>query len=443
MNSNILLRMGLDPDDFCDGDETVKSSDGYDYYFEMKRPSECPRCHSKDIIAFGPRERRFNASMNPNIRETIHVRYSRIMCHSCHHASAPKIRGVVGKKQTPRVIDRMIAIDLGRETTIKDIADAYHVSSPYVINTMDALFRDVPRHALTPFLCIDEFGYARSGPGRYPFILVDGSTSRLLDVVKSRQWAYMSPYFRSIPPKERESVTYFSSDMYDPYKSIRNEYFPGAEHVIDMFHIVKQTTFALNVARARSAGRDPFDSAECRFAKVHWQILLLREGEIPAKVFTPAAKGMDPIGFRAAVEAVMAKYPQLLPIWDALQALYSLVDGKAARPYGEEMGWIIRKLLDSGVPQAIDAAGTYKRWERQIRRTFELREKGIMISNSHAEGANSNIASYIKISRGCPDFERFRKRCLLIYGLRDYDQTTNDLTEKAVIGLNKTTNNNQ
>jgi hypothetical protein len=148
--------------------------------------------------------------------------------------------------------------------------------------------------------------------------------------VKSRQWAYMSPYFRSIPPKERESVTYFSSDMYGPYKSIRNEYFPGAEHVIDMFHIVKQATFALNVARARSAGKDPFDSAECRFAKSHWQILLLREADIPDKVFTPAAKGMEPIGFRAAVEAVMAKYPQLLPIWDALQALYSLVDGKAA-----------------------------------------------------------------------------------------------------------------
>jgi hypothetical protein len=69
MNSNILLRMGLDPDDFCDGDETVKSSDGYDYYFEMKRPSECPRCHSKDIIAFGPRERRFNASMNRMLKK--------------------------------------------------------------------------------------------------------------------------------------------------------------------------------------------------------------------------------------------------------------------------------------------------------------------------------------------------------------------------------------
>jgi transposase len=308
---------------------------------------------------------------------------------------------------------------------------------------MDALFKDVPRHALTPFLCIDEFGYARSGPGRYPFILVDGSTSRLLDVVESRQWAYMSPYFRSIPPKERASVRYFSSDMYDPYKSIRNEYFPGAEHAVCMFRIVKQATFALNVARARSAGKDPFDSAECRFAKSHWQILLLRAGDIPAKVFTPAAKGMEPIGFRAAVDAVMAKYPQLLPIRDALQALYSLVDGKATRPYEDEMGWIIRKLLDSGVPQAIDAAGTYRRWERQIRRTFELREKGIMISNSHAEGMNSNISSYIKISRGCPDFERFRKRCLLIYGLRDFDQATNDLTEKAGIGLNKPTNTNQ
>jgi transposase len=152
---------------------------------------------------------------------------------------------------------------------------------------------------------------------------------------------------------------------------------------------------------------------------------------------------MGPIGFRAAVEAVMAEYPQLLPVWDALQALYSLVGGKAARPYREEMGRIIRKLLDSGAPQAIDAAGAHKRWEGQIRRTFKLREKEIMVSNSRAEGANSNISSYIKISRGCPDFERFKKRCLLIYGLRDFDQATNDLTEKAGIGLNKPTNTNQ
>jgi len=108
MNSNILLRMGLDPDDFCDGDETVKSSDGYDYYFEMRKPSECPRCHSKDVISYGTRRRTVNASVNPNIRETIHIRYSRMMCRGCNRSFAPRIRGIVGKKQTPQVIDRMV-----------------------------------------------------------------------------------------------------------------------------------------------------------------------------------------------------------------------------------------------------------------------------------------------------------------------------------------------
>lgn len=70
-NSAILPETGLDPDGFCGRDEMAASSDGFDYCFKMECPSECPRRHSGNIIAFDPRERTMNASLTPSTRELV------------------------------------------------------------------------------------------------------------------------------------------------------------------------------------------------------------------------------------------------------------------------------------------------------------------------------------------------------------------------------------
>ncbi|MFR2290762.1 MAG: transposase [Mediterraneibacter faecis] len=44
------------------------------------------------------------------------------------------------------------------------------------------------------------------------------------------------PYFTSIPTEERFAVKYLISDMYNPYISYVEKYFPNAVSVVDSCH---------------------------------------------------------------------------------------------------------------------------------------------------------------------------------------------------------------
>lgn len=47
------------------------------------------------------------------------------------------------------------------------------------------------------------------------------------------------PYFASIPPEERNNVKDLLSDMYNPYISFVDRYFPNAVPVVDSFHVIQ------------------------------------------------------------------------------------------------------------------------------------------------------------------------------------------------------------
>ena len=50
------------------------------------------------------------------------------------------------------------------------------------------------------------------------------------------------PYFTSIPTEERFAVKYLISDMYNPYISYVEKYFPNVVSVVDSFHIIQWIT---------------------------------------------------------------------------------------------------------------------------------------------------------------------------------------------------------
>ena len=54
------------------------------------------------------------------------------------------------------------------------------------------------------------------------------------------------PYFVSIPPDERNHVKYLISDMYNPYISYVEKYFPNAVPVVDSFHVIQWITRSID-----------------------------------------------------------------------------------------------------------------------------------------------------------------------------------------------------
>ena len=449
--STLFARAGLDPDDFeSPYVETTQTEEGFVYRATMREAErKCPRCGSANVVRIGFYTKHVSCTVNRNFTEALIVRVPRMACRNprCRLTFSPRLHGLRRKAYVPVQTANLIAVDLRREMSAAQIARDYGVSNSYVLGILDDVYGRVERLPLGEEVCVDEFKFHNSNRGKYPLIVVDGTTGRILDVVRSRRADTMYPYFASLPKKERDRVLWFNSDMYDPYRDAARMYFKNATHVIDPFHIVKQFTAALTMERNRFFKRAP-DTLENRFQKRHWKLFLMRRADIPKgeyhyvdydrtrRVWKTLADGVD---------AVLAADPGLLALHDALLAVFALIDGRNARPSGEELDWIRAKVANSGTEEGGKVAATLAKWSTEIRRTFALRESGEYHSNSPAEGMNNRIATIIKVSYGIVDFDRMRNRVLLVYGMgaeakrdeerasisREYDGTVNRKARKA------------
>ena len=57
-------------------------------------------------------------------------------------------------------------------------------------------------------------------------------------MLRSRRSDVTEPYFASIPLQERTAVRYLLSDMYNPYLSYVDKYFPNAVPVVDTVYLI-------------------------------------------------------------------------------------------------------------------------------------------------------------------------------------------------------------
>ena len=81
---------------------------------------------------------------------------------------------------------------------------------------------------------------------KYALVIQDFHTGDPIDLLRSRRMNVTEPYFTSIPPEERNSVKYLISDMYNPYISYVDKYFPNAVPVVDSFHVLQWITRSID-----------------------------------------------------------------------------------------------------------------------------------------------------------------------------------------------------
>lgn len=69
------------------------------------------------------------------------------------------------------------------------------------------------------------------------FVMMDGKTHQLFNIVENRQLDPLCDYFLRYPRKVREQVCLVVSDFYTPYRTLVKDYFPNALIFADRFHI--------------------------------------------------------------------------------------------------------------------------------------------------------------------------------------------------------------
>ena len=123
----------------------------------------------------------------------------------------------------------------------------------------------IPEHVinLPRVISFDEFK-ADTRDGKYAFVLNDPIHKKVLDILPNRKKECLIQYLTHC--KNRHSVEFVISDMYEPYLLVTQIMFPKAKYVVDRFHYTRYIMDALDNVRKRLQKEYGYNSKEYSIA---------------------------------------------------------------------------------------------------------------------------------------------------------------------------------
>lgn len=421
MNYNtFLIRYGIDPKCFKNKELfPIKTDTGFLYELEQETQilRVCPECNSRKIYIKGYYSSKLNITINSNQTDTLLIKRVRFKCRLCDKTYSPEIEGIKAFSNISNITKSNITYDLLKKETYTSIAKRYDVSTGYVIDLFDKTFTFVPRGNLSETLCIDEFHFSKIYDQNYCVVLTDFTNKKIIDIVKNRKKDYLIDYFDTFNSLELSTVKYYISDMYDGYRSIKNKYFPNAIHIVDLFHIISQLTRAINTIRnqlIKNKNKIIPKSKEYNFMVNHWKYFLCRSKDIPNKTYQYQLTG-EIWSYEDLVFHCVKLDSEFLLAYNVLQDIFRYTIKKTHEDIEKWIDWLSERLKSSSSEPLQKVGKTYQKWKPEIINAFSKEARERKLTNACAEGMNNKIKTIIKIAHGFTNFERFRKRILLIY----------------------------
>jgi len=415
--NTFLLRFGIDPDNFKNKlIEPIPFEGGFVYEVEQEiKDRSCPYCKSNKTYINSHYITTINSSSTNTIKDILRIKRTQLKCLNCKRTFTVPIKDICKGSSISEFTKRLIMNDFLEKMTFTQISNKYHVS----LDTVVRLFDSIPcvlRRPLPEVLCIDEIRFEEDTfkENKLICVLTDFKTKEVVDIIRSRRMEYLKEYFSRIPLKERENTKVFISDMYDAYASIRYYYFPKAIHIVDLFHIVTQLTNAVNRIRTTVMNSLTKGTLEYNFMKMHWKYFLCRRSKIPDKFYTYKKTG-ELIHYDDLIFKCVNLDFNLSESYQCLQELFRYNEYKT---FTDAYNFILRisNKLKGTNNNYLQATGrTYYKWRNEIANGFHTyTNQNIRYTNAVAEGLNNQIKTIIKSAYGYHNFDRFRKRVLLI-----------------------------
>lgn len=411
-----LFRLGIDPSSFSNElIEPIKTDKGFIYEVHQKNDNRiCPYCKSNNVIIHDHDTVEINCSETDHIKDILRIIKVRFKCKDCHKTYTPKINGIDQYSKISNQSRDMIIKDFVKPITFTQIAKRYSLSVARIIQIFDEYIKYVPRKEFPIVMCIDEISFKEELDQNYCCVLYDYDKREIVDIIKNRKIAYLDEYFSKIKEKERDTVRIFVSDMYDGYATIRKKYFRKAIHIVDLFHVINQLTVSLSKLRVKVMNRQPRDSIYYQFMKDKWKLFICRKENIPNKLYN-RRKTNESYHFDDLVFNCLLLDNQLLTAYNALQDLYHYKENFYT--FQEAYNFIdhISKRLLLCDDESLQKVGmTYKKWIGEIANGLSYNQRGRRYTNGIAESINNQLKTIIKSSYGYHNFDRFRRRAMMI-----------------------------
>lgn len=416
MYSNaFLLSFGLRPEDFSRTEGPVQSDEGFLYEaWEGRKPNpSCPKCGRGGCIVHNTYVCTIKLRSDVLKKEALICHRIRYACKKCGKTFTFPLKGAMVGSALSVYERAAILAELNEGDTFSRAAARHGLSVTEVVKVFDRAYPEVKGKPLPKILCIDEFKFRTFG-SKYCCHLVDFEASETVDVIRSRQKAYLDEYFSSIDEAQRRRVRVLVTDMYDEYAALARKWLPNAIVVADRFHVVKQAVEAVNSLRVIAMKRNEKDTLAYNFMKSKWKAFLVRRADVPDKWYTRRSDGCS-WHYDELVRYCLGLDADFANAYDCLQDVFSLID---VTPTHEKalmnVGFIATKMENCRCEILAKVAQTYRKWANEIALGMSKNEFGIVLSNAKMEAANDVAQTLIDAAYGYVNFARFRKRFLLM-----------------------------
>jgi len=359
------------------------------YLETKKRVCTCPNCNSKVTRVHDYRIQRIKDIPLFFKHTFIILKKRRYRCNACGKRFYEHLEFLPRYHRITNRLAMFIINELSNEFSMSSVARKTNLS----IDTIKRVFNNVsysPPAILPKIIAIDEFK-GNSGGSKYHCSIVDPVNHKILDIIKDRKEHVLVDYFKKI--KNRDSVTHFICDMWQPYIDLAKTYFKNAVIVIDRFHYVRQVMWAIEAVRKRI--QKNMSIKYRKYFKKSRKLILTRFNKLNDES-------------KAALQ-LMLSYSEDLRIAHILkEKLLEIVDSASSSEEARIRlkDWI-NLALNCNIKEFTKCAETYIRYFKEITNSFD-----IPYTNACTEGFNNKIKVIKRIAFGYRNFDRFRNRIL-------------------------------
>ena len=182
--------------------------------------------------------------------------------------------------------------------------------------------------------------------------------------------------------------------MWKPYVEMAHTYFPNAEVIIDKYHFIRQTTWAIEGVRKRLQKTMP-----ARLRKYYKRSRTL--------ILTRYHKLKDEN--KAACDLMLLYNDDLRLAHYIKEKFFEICQNPKYSEQRKEFFEWISTAEQSQLPEFEKCAETYRHWSKEILNAFKYSH----ITNGPTEGFNNKIKVLKRTSYGIRNFEHLRTRILL------------------------------
>lgn len=379
--------------------------------FATLNPSQkiCPFCGGKAILK-EYKEETIKAKIREGKNEIVVLKKPRYRCKDCNKTYTHNVKNLATNRISNKTKGK-IQKDFCSQISFKQIAMKYQIPLSTIIKIYDEM-NVVNNAVIQEAICIDEFKNTKNALGKFACIIINFNDHKVIDILESRQLPYLRQYFSKIPLKIREFVKFIVTDMYDGYLTIAREFFPNAVVAIDPFHYIRYLTDAVIAIKIRLFKDENNKFTDLSWMSQHWRYLVMKREisnniKVSISVFGEVTSAFD------RTYKFVKQNDELLYAFVLLQDFY--YDFKYLRFEKAEstINFYIQKMSESGIKELILVSKTRTHYKKEILNSF-IFYKGKRLSNGPIEGINNLIKTIIKISYGLRDYQRLKKRIILI-----------------------------